>query len=352
MTTAARDRLAEAPLCSIVIATYNRRGSLARTLDSVLQQRTTAPYEVIVVDNASTDDTASVVFEYLAAHPHLRYAFEDTRGQAAARNTGVAMSAAEWVLFTDDDIRPSETWLASMLAAARTHPEIDCFGGRILPSWPSPPPAWLTPAHWVGPLALQDYGDAVVVIDRHKALSLASANMMWRRSAFLSLNGFSEDCLITEDTELLMRLWRTNGRSLYVPDAVVTADVQPERILKPYHRQWHKRNGQWAARLGLEESFDGQGGLRERPVSGPALFGIPSFMFRQLAGTTARWAAATVRRRESDAFALEKQLWQLTSYMRTCAAERPRAARSAAVEISRFVGAVVRRKWSGFAHPR
>jgi glycosyltransferase involved in cell wall biosynthesis len=340
------------PRCSIVIATYNRCDSLVRTLECVLRQRDAPPYDVIVVDNDSTDDTATVVLQHLAAHPHLRYAFEGTRGQAAARNTGVSMSAAEWVVFTDDDIRPSDTWLAAMVGAAEPHPEIDCFGGRILPAWPSPPPAWLTREHWVGPLALQDYGDASVVIDRHHALSLASANMMWRRQAFLTLGGFSQECLIVEDTELLMRLWRSGGRSLYVPDAVVIADVQPERIGKRYHRQWHRRNGQWAARLALEESFDGRGGLRDEPAHALALFGIPSFMFRQLATTAAQWTSATLRRRKSRAFALEKALWQITSYMRTCASERPRVKRNAAAEISHFIGEVVRRKWSGLPQAR
>src|SRR5262245_40521417 len=123
------------PVCSIVIATYNRCVSLRATLDCLLHQSVDVPYEVIVVDNASTDATASVVAEFRRRHANLRYAFEATKGQAAARNTGVALSTTGLLVFTDDDIRPTYAWLAAMIDAAAAHPDVDAFGGRILPSW-------------------------------------------------------------------------------------------------------------------------------------------------------------------------------------------------------------------------
>lgn len=339
------------PTCSVVIATFNRAQSLRGTLDSVLHQHGVDAYDVIVVDNASTDDTAAVVCEYQQHHEQLRYVYEATKGQAAARNTGVHLSRAPLVAFTDDDVRPTATWLARLVAAAHAHERCACFGGRILPAWPSPPPAWLTRDHWVGALALQDYGEQPIAIDRGRALSLASASMLWRRDAFLGLNGFSTACLFTEDTEILMRLWRSSGRCLYVPDAVAIAEVQPERIGKAYHRQWHRRNGEWAARLALEESFDANGGLRDTPASGPTLFGIPSFMFRQFGVVAVRWIASALRRRESAAFAYEKQLWQISAYMRTCA-RRPRRPRGVAAEISSFLNDLWRRKRSGWSERR
>ncbi len=211
---------------------------------------------MIVVDNGSTDDTPAVVAEYRDRCPSVRYAFEPTPGPAAARNAGVALAKADIVAFTDDDIRPTTAWLRSLVRTFASKPDIDCCGGRILPVWPGPLPGWLTKDHWTGALALQDYGDEPLAIGVHRPLSLASANLAIRRSTLLASGGFDADYKYAEDTELLLRLWRAGFHCLYVPEAVVFADVQPERLTKRYHRRWHRRNGWWAARMRLEESFD------------------------------------------------------------------------------------------------
>jgi cellulose synthase/poly-beta-1,6-N-acetylglucosamine synthase-like glycosyltransferase len=313
----------------------------------LLRQDIKAPYEVIVVDNGSTDDTAAFAKEWAGLHPFVRYAFEPRPGPSAARNTGVGLARADIVAFTDDDIRPAPEWVRSIVHAFERWPDVECVAGRILPAWPGPVPSWLTIDHWTGALALQDYGDTPRVIGLEQPLSLASANLAFRRTTLHALGGFRQDYLYAEDTELLLRLWRAGHRCRYVPELVVIAEVQPERMTKAYHRHWHRRNGEWAARMELDESFDGSGRLRDHPADAPRLFGAQGFLYRRLLVTTLQYVAAAARFRRGRAFCYEKQLWQLSSYIRTRAARRTGAQRTNAFsEVTAFSVALARRKLS------
>ena len=76
----------DVPHVTVVICTYNRSHDLPFALESVLAQRDAPPYEVIVVDNNSTDGTKAVVEAHRDRHPHLRYVFEPRQGLPTARN--------------------------------------------------------------------------------------------------------------------------------------------------------------------------------------------------------------------------------------------------------------------------
>src|ERR1700745_1955660 len=91
---------------SIVIATYKRAGLLKNTLESLARLRPTAPWEVIVVDNNSPDNTREVVEAAIPSFPvPLRYVFEKEQGRSAALNCGFRVAEGEIIVTTDDDIR-------------------------------------------------------------------------------------------------------------------------------------------------------------------------------------------------------------------------------------------------------
>ncbi len=99
------------PCVSIIIPTYNRAALIGETLESVLAQ-TFTDWECVVVDDASTDHTRSVVEEYCAQDPRIRYVGQDpNQGGAAARNRGVALTESEFVAFLDND----DVWLPAFL---------------------------------------------------------------------------------------------------------------------------------------------------------------------------------------------------------------------------------------------
>lgn len=96
---------------SIIVPAYNSRGTIASCLEALLHQSVPpSEYEVIVVDDGSTDGTEEIVREY-----DVTYLPQPHRGPAAARNLGVARAAGDIVLFTDADCEPAADWLAEML---------------------------------------------------------------------------------------------------------------------------------------------------------------------------------------------------------------------------------------------
>jgi glucosyl-dolichyl phosphate glucuronosyltransferase len=302
---------------SIVLGTYNRCALLGPAIERLLDQSPSSPpYELVVVDNNSTDSTRSVVEGYMArAGGRLQYVFEPRQGLSHARNAGIAAAKASIVAFTDDDVRVASDWVGVIARTFQAHPDVDCLGGRTLPVWPSPPPAWLTPSHWVGPLALQDYGDRSFILDARRPLCLAGANFAFRKRAFDRVGLFSADFPRSEDTELMLRLWLSGARALYVPDMMVYAAVQPERLEKAYHRSWHMNIGRCNARMKLEERSDREVGLRPTLPEFGRVMGMPLFAVRQLIVEIGKWLLQAVRRRPAEAFLHETRARALVGYM-------------------------------------
>jgi glycosyltransferase involved in cell wall biosynthesis len=333
---------------SIVIGTYNRCEVLPHALDSVLGQDTRGlRHEVIVVDNNSSDQTKEVVMARGGAEPSIRYVFESQQGLAHARNAGIAAARAPIVALTDDDVRVDRRWVAEIKRAFDEHPEVECVSGPILPAWPADPPKWLTREHWVGPLALQEHGAALFHLNADRPLSLAGANLAFRRSMFERIGNFAPAFSKggdQSDTEILIRLYRSGGQALYVPTIRVTADVQPERLRKAYHRQWSFKTGRALALMRFVEIFDGEGRLTEPGPLGDTLFGVPAFAYRAFVTETAAWVGASLRGRSSAALTHEKRLHYLAGYVVGRFGLTAPYRRSAVSEVPRFLTNFLRRK--------
>ena len=108
----------DAPLVSVVIPTYNRAAFVGKAVDSVLNQ-TFTNYEVIVVDDGSTDDTREQLNKYGS---RIRYIYQENRGVSAARNTGIAASGGEWLAFLDSDDEWQRDYLAEQMREATKVP--------------------------------------------------------------------------------------------------------------------------------------------------------------------------------------------------------------------------------------
>jgi GT2 family glycosyltransferase len=307
-------------LISVVLSTCNRSQLLRRALTALLDQQGLSPavdYEVLLVDNNSTDDTRDVVRACASAPggQRLSYIFEPRQGLAFGRNTGVLAARGSIIAFTDDDVVVSSTWVETIREAFLDYPDADGVGGKTLPSWPSPPPRWLTPLHWVGPLALQDYGERRFVVDARCPRCLAGANLALRRHVFDRLGLFLPEFAFAEDTELLLRLWLSGGRCIYVPEMLVHAQIQPERLTKAYHRRWHTRIGRYNARMHYEELADPVRGLRNSVPRLSRVFGLPAFALRQIASAAWQWLRHTAAGREDEAFSHELRIRSLIAYL-------------------------------------
>ena len=331
---------------AVVITTYNRSRMLAAAVESALSQECQGVrYEVIVVDNNSTDGTREVVEGYIAkGHANLRYLFEERQGVSYARNAGLAAARAPVVAFADDDVRVSKDWVANIKREFDLHPEIDFLGGKILPRWNTAPPAWLTRDHWWA-LALLDCGDDPFYVSADNPLCLPTANASFRYEVFKRLGFFSPDFSGREDHEFLLRLWRAGKLGLYAPSIVVMADVQPERLTRGYHRRWNTTTGRFNSLMRLNENMGPDGRIVGEPPDVVALFGVPGFVYRDLISNSLGWLGSALRRRKDEALHYENYVWYLMGYI-SMRYEQNRAQRkqSGVAEVAAFTKALVRKK--------
>jgi glycosyltransferase involved in cell wall biosynthesis len=295
------------PSVSVILPTYNRSAGVLRALDSALDQiASPRSYEIIVVDNNSTDDTPQVAERAAREHQgRVRWIRELRQGVAYARQAGIDAAAADILAFFDDDVRVSREWVATIQRYFREDPDVECLGGKVLPEWSAPPPRWLTTEHWA-PLALQDFGNEPMVVSLENPRGLISANLACRRSLVERIGGFSplfqrvkDGIGSLEDDEWIRRVWRAGARTKYVPDLVAWTEVPPARLTKAYHRRWHQGHGGFYALLRAEEM--------ERTSMG-TLLGVPAHLYRTALRDAARWMSSYVSARPDRAFAHEIRL--------------------------------------------
>src|ERR1700751_4006514 len=145
---------------SVVIPTYNRSHELRETLSSISKLQVSATWEVIVVDNNSSDGTRETILDSAKSFPvPLHYLFEPEAGRSAALNTGIKLAKGEIVATTDDDVRVEPDWL-EQAGAGLAREAWDFVGGKGLPIWGGEKPSWLADhsgRHW-SVIALQDHG--------------------------------------------------------------------------------------------------------------------------------------------------------------------------------------------------
>jgi glycosyltransferase involved in cell wall biosynthesis len=294
------------PDISVVVCTYNRAALLREALRSLFAQTAQdLTFEIIVVDNNSSDDTPATVELLKAESPiSLRYVREPRQGNAYARNTGVEKAESSIIAFLDDDCIADENWLAIIKSAFDRDPELAFVGGRVLPVWESDPPSWLNTAHWA-PLALLDYGTEARNISGQKPLGLLTANIAIRKTVFDELGGFLTSLQRVkgsigsmEDHEFLQRICRSGRRGLYLPDLITWAGVDPERMTKAYHRRWHTGHGHFYAVLNDPEW--------ER--SRFQIAGVPSHLYKATAKQAVSWCSKLLRGKTDAAFESECHL--------------------------------------------
>jgi glycosyltransferase involved in cell wall biosynthesis len=290
---------------SVVIPTYNRSALLRDAVRSVLAQDTQVPFEIVIVDNNSQDDTESVARALINQHPgKVRYVVEREQGNAHARNRGVQTAAGAIIAFIDDDVAVESNWLTTLANALSSRKDLSFVGGKVLPQWTGEPPSWLTPEHW-SPLALLDYGPDELIISGESPRGLLTANIAFRREVFEEVGSFSPHLQRVknmigsmEDTEFLMRVCRSGKQGMYLPQMVAQAPVEVERLSKAYHRRWHTGHGHFYAVM-----RDPQW---ER--SSFKLAGVPGHLYKQTLSHGLSWLKTIVTGNSDAAFTHECHL--------------------------------------------
>jgi GT2 family glycosyltransferase len=204
---------------------------LERAVGSVLPQLD-AHTEVLIVDNASSDDTVAVATRLAEGCAAVRFEREPVVGLAAARHKALRSARGQWVVFLDDDAVAEPGWLTAYLTFFRALPSdrVAAVGGAVSPEYEVIPPAWYSPT-----ANRLDLGPQPVRVSaRHGPWG---CNIGYRREVALGAGGFDpalgrRDCVMGahEETELNLRLERAGYEVWWLPQAHIRHRVGKERL--------------------------------------------------------------------------------------------------------------------------
>lgn len=261
---------------SIILPTYNRAAILDATLCAYLRlDIVPGSWELLVVDNASQDDTKQVVEKFGSRLP-IVYLHEPRQGKNHANNRGIEHATGDVLVFTDDDITPSPNWLTSISAAISRWPGKCFFGGRVNPLFP--------PYTWQG-VKQADFSSYVFGIhdlgipegEYPCGGSPVGANCWMRRDVFRdgwrydgSIGPNGRGRVSGSELEFFTRLLSAGYRAVYVPDAAVQHRIESKQTKLPYLIRRAYASGRGQARI---FGF---------PPECKRIGGVPRYLYREI----------------------------------------------------------------------
>ncbi|HET6224883.1 MAG TPA: glycosyltransferase family 2 protein [Bacteroidia bacterium] len=239
-------------MISIIIPTYNRSASLESTLQFLLKSNLEKEkFEILVVDNGSTDNTKDVTLKTLSPTSFkFKYLFEPEPGLLSGRHKGAQEASGNILTFIDDDVEVSSGWLKGIYDVFAQNENISFVTGPCLPKYEVYPPDWVnyfwaeTPyggkeCSW---LSLIDLGNKPVEIHPNWVWGL---NFSIRKSVFDELQGFNPDNIKKElqhfqgngETGLTLKAEEKGLKALYHPEVLLYHQVPRERLSIAYFKK-------------------------------------------------------------------------------------------------------------------
>ncbi|OKH33367.1 glycosyl transferase [[Phormidium ambiguum] IAM M-71] len=234
------------PDFTVAIPTYNGQHRLPEVLDKLRESQLNTEnfsWEILVVDNNSTDNTAKIVESYqknwLPNSP-LRYCLEKQQGAGFARQRAIKEAKSELIGFLDDDNLPAQNWIAAAYAFSQEHPKVGAFGSQIHPLYEVEPPEnfqKLAPF-----LAITERGEKPLLYHPSSKLLPPSAGLVVRKQAWLEnvpnkliLTGRANGKMLTgEDLEVLSHIQQSNWEIWYNPAMEIYHKIPHWRLEKSY----------------------------------------------------------------------------------------------------------------------
>ncbi|MBX3256854.1 MAG: glycosyltransferase [Chitinophagaceae bacterium] len=221
------------PVISVIICTYNRDKYLPQALDSITAQSfDKLLFELIVIDNNSTDRTAIIVKDFITAHPELcaTYYFEERKGLGFARNRGLEEASGSILCYVDDDAILSKGYLESVDSFFRHYADAVGAGGKVIPKYESgTEPPWMS-KFLDGFVGRVDYGKNIKQFD-DKMKYPAGCNMIYRKDILIKVGGFNNDLTFrSDDKDIFLKLKKSYDQIYYLPSAYVYHYVDSHRL--------------------------------------------------------------------------------------------------------------------------
>jgi glycosyltransferase involved in cell wall biosynthesis len=301
---------------TVVICTCNRATDLEDTLTHLAGVTTTKPWEVVVVDNNSSDETPRMLPRLARNYPvPLRVFQQPTPGKYGALNLGIHNARGAVIAATDDDAHVSPDWLDRADEGLARY-DCDFVGGPVRPLWGGPIPPWLNESSAVlqKVIAICDYGPSPRPFGDRIAWPLG-VNVAYRRDAF-ERAGFFDPSLGRKAGTLRsqsQREWHIRARGagikgFYLPDMIVEHRVPVERLTRQYFRRWHYWNGISRARMYWKAGLDPEEPEAMRHTNPlPSCGGVPVRLLAKGVRSLRSWAWRSLRGDRACAF--EYELW-------------------------------------------
>jgi glycosyltransferase involved in cell wall biosynthesis len=266
---------------SVVICTFNRAESLRRTLDSLVAMRVPSDlvWEIVVVNNNSTDHTDDIIGEYIDRLP-VRREFELRPGKSNALNRAIDVAKGDYLVWVDDDVLVDAGLLTAYVEAFRRWPEAAVFGGRIRPRYEAPVEKWVMQSEAVleGPYAIRDFGDQVRPLsaddEDHFPFGANWAIRAVEQRAFRydpELGPVPNRIRNQEETDLIRRLLGSGTTGYWIPEAMVEHCIGRDRQTVHYIAAYYES---WGETLAFRNAA--------ATAAAPFLFGIPRRIWPRL----------------------------------------------------------------------
>ncbi|MEN9917931.1 MAG: hypothetical protein RL662_367 [Bacteroidota bacterium] len=214
---------------SFITSTYNRDNYIGETLKSVCEQDFAVDdYEIIVVDNNSTDNTAVICAEYKAKYPtrQFNYYKETQQGVSFAHNKGLREAKGEFIVFVDDDETINKDHLSRIDIYLKKYPQIDLFATGVIPVYETGQPKWMS--HFTQRLIGGYFNEGKRVKRLKRSNYPGTGHTIIRRSLYdkygfykTDLGRVGKSLMGAEDKELFNRLSENNVACYYLPDIAV-----------------------------------------------------------------------------------------------------------------------------------
>jgi glucosyl-dolichyl phosphate glucuronosyltransferase len=268
------------PFVSVIIPTFNRSATLRMTVDRFLAQSYPADrFEIVIIDNASTDDTPRVIETMTDRAPNVRGMIETRRGAHFARNSGAMAARGGILYFTDDDMLADPALLERIVTAFAPGSNVGSATGRILPRWETEPPQWVLEHCQNQLLSLNDLGEATIISDDDPGVFSCHQAML--REAFMRAGGFNPDTnaeKFTGDNEtgLNIKVRKLGYRFAYVGGSVTHHIIPAARMTQRYLNSRFADQGFCDSYTAYQAAQVGKPRLAARVVAHALLAGVTS----------------------------------------------------------------------------
>jgi len=249
------------PAISVVICTYNRDKFIGEALNCLAKQTLhREQFEIIVVDNRSTDNTAAIVKKFISDHPELRvrYIMEPNKGLSFARNRGMQEARASIITYIDDDAEATPGFLESIVNFMNADNTIVGVGGKVIPKYSeSKEPEWMT-KYLNGFVGRMDFGNHPKLFDKTMKYP-TGCNMTYTKEILDKAGGFNNELTFRSDDKYIFhRVTAISDKVYYLPDAMLYHNIDNDRLSFPNFKKLFLKSGnEERVRVQSEKGFFG-----------------------------------------------------------------------------------------------